>query len=946
VKGIIETDRKPDRIFCITSRFAKAKTRADLEQELLTQYGVPVTVLDRVWIVEQIIDHDRGDIAFHYLGVGQEKSDPFRLGPNDYSRAQQLADIEASLQDSEKFKGMERQRVTEALVAAKLSRGLERPRTETDGRFDRAVRLAEQEGDSRQQLLARYERIWTAFWWYDDLDFVLEAYDHFEEQTLDSSHIRNVELLINLLQLLFNSVIHQPAVRAKCKLDERAEKVKSVLEAMADEVDRPNHRLEARMALLQLRLNFALVNRDREQLPAIWTGYSDIIDEVAGLGEFPAERLATMVELAGNVAGNETEYNALVEKLAEFVGQRESEGQGGVILLTRTEQLDIEDSSLEIIRLAGRATHRLTKKEYSLELVRALQLLAVGYRSAGLLWAARASCIFVAATLIIEAEEDSQLPVTLVPTMKIWAWISLELGHLPDLLLAIQMLNALRSTLPLTEESKQKATDDLQELDVALGSVLLNMPDTDLEKLEYLPDLLEALGLVSARLALLYVLGHQDRLREEGSIPGEETDEAVANFMALLASQPVAEQAADRLVLNEPPQTLTTVLMGMRVEVTVTSGSTEAFLVAEATIGALEAFFATALDHDIMPHVERFPINVSTDSEISKPTFALDLQKGTGTLRWPAGLAPYSFSNQAALRDLLMDVVAKVLSHNFMINNAEQTIEALFKDDGVQERMGTIAVVGNSYHRFSGRDLSRLEDWQDRMETRFERRARPVIEHIELDEKVPSKTEPVKPREVKFGRPPTPDSHRKLTVRSVIDVHAWDAAHWRGTGYFWYEGYPPFMALLFENEDAARQIFTRWRERFGERDENSEIRVAIIREHDPANSHHYIVQIASTPPSLEDMESGNTLLMASRCNAMTPDDDLNLSRFLDVHAHFGCYYLVPGVMRDNGEPDFFNDLAILKRDLSIKKASEVEPMDSEAIALRAIERQNAEELET
>src|SRR6266478_495952 len=77
----------------------------------------------------------------------------------------QLTDIERSIDDPEAFRGMERQRVTEALIAAKLSRNLERPRTETDGRFLRAIRLAEADGSYRQKLEAKYEQIWTAFWW-------------------------------------------------------------------------------------------------------------------------------------------------------------------------------------------------------------------------------------------------------------------------------------------------------------------------------------------------------------------------------------------------------------------------------------------------------------------------------------------------------------------------------------------------------------------------------------------------------------------------------------------------------------------------------------------------------------------------------------------------------------------------------------------------------------
>jgi len=67
---------------------------------------------------------------------------------------------------------MKRQRVTEALIAAKLSRNTECPRTETDGRFLRAIRLADADGTYRQKLEAKYGHIWTAFWWFDDFQFL------------------------------------------------------------------------------------------------------------------------------------------------------------------------------------------------------------------------------------------------------------------------------------------------------------------------------------------------------------------------------------------------------------------------------------------------------------------------------------------------------------------------------------------------------------------------------------------------------------------------------------------------------------------------------------------------------------------------------------------------------------------------------------------------------
>jgi hypothetical protein len=193
VKGLVGTGRKYDRITFVTSRSAAAKARARLEDELTKKYRIPLTIHDRSWIVKEVIEGDRKDLAFDYLHVGQEVLDPLRQGPGDYSRTRQLADIERSLGDPTSFRGMERQRVTEALLAAKLSRSLERPRTETDGRFARAIRLAEADGSPYQKLETQYEALWTAFWWFDDVKSVNQSYSAFEQMVIGSTDARDYE---------------------------------------------------------------------------------------------------------------------------------------------------------------------------------------------------------------------------------------------------------------------------------------------------------------------------------------------------------------------------------------------------------------------------------------------------------------------------------------------------------------------------------------------------------------------------------------------------------------------------------------------------------------------------------------------------------------------------------------------------------------------------------
>ncbi len=161
VKGLIETGRAYNRIIFVTSRFAKAKDRAALEDELSKEAGIPVTIHDRTWIVSEIIGKGRKDLAFNYLGVGTEVSDASKLGPTDYSRQQQLDEIESALDNPNGHQEIEQHRVVDALLAAKLARGLEQPRVNIDGRFERAVRLADKYGTLHQRIEARYEHVWT-----------------------------------------------------------------------------------------------------------------------------------------------------------------------------------------------------------------------------------------------------------------------------------------------------------------------------------------------------------------------------------------------------------------------------------------------------------------------------------------------------------------------------------------------------------------------------------------------------------------------------------------------------------------------------------------------------------------------------------------------------------------------------------------------------------------
>jgi hypothetical protein len=667
VKGIIGTDRDYKRIVCVTSRFARDKDRANLEDELSKEYGVPVTIQDRSWIVKEIIENERKDLAYNYLNVGEEKNDPLRLGPKDYSRTRQLEDIEHSLDDPEEYQGIERQRVTETLIAAKLSRHLERPRPETDGRFLRAIRLADKDGTYRQKLETRYEHIWTAYWWFDDFQFLNESYTAFETLALQSDSASELEFSCNLLQLLSNSVIHGHISSDECKLDERTATLKQALEQITDEKDRPNNSLEAQISLLIIQVNQCIINKKNEELVDIWNEFFVILEKAIGLGEFNADRMVSMIEVFGRIAGNDPAYNNLIEKTAEFIAKRKSEAEGALTLLRRAQQLDLSDNKFDMIRFLGKAVAGLSKREYSEYLIDALVRLTYAYRSAGMLWAARGTCIFLAGALVIKGEEESELPISIVPTMKQLAWLALELRHLPDFLYSIQLLNGAVTVLPLSEDSKLKVKEDIFELDAALGCLLLNLEENDLRKLGKLPDILAALGLFTARAALLYQLGYTDILRSDGSFPESESDEELARCFSSLANQPAAQELRGSIILNtEDPQTLSTKIIGMTVEVNI-EGNLQSILIAEAVLGSLEAFFSTAIEHRIVPHTEKLSINLLENDDAQNPSFKLDPMEMTGTLLWPSALSLITFEHQLDIQKILTDISSHIIAKSCFI---------------------------------------------------------------------------------------------------------------------------------------------------------------------------------------------------------------------------------------------------------------------------------------
>lgn len=919
IEGIAGTGRPYTKVFVVTSRYGRSKDVAKIQDELSEKFGFRVDILDRSWIIDRVLNQGHQDLAVDYLSVGK-RNEKARVGPADFARSQQLEDLEKAIQDPSAYEGVEAQRATDALLAATLSKELERPRFETDGRLDRAIRLADQSGSLSQRIEARYQRLWTGFYWFDDFDLLDQEFEAFAELALGSPAARHAERVANLLQCLISAVAQGYRSAEQVRLSERRAALVARLEFLAGQKDRPNNALEARTTSLMLEITSLAFDR-RDEIAPFWQEADAILEAASGLAEYDAERLSQLIEQVGPLAGNDPDYGALVDKLADFMGKRVGEGESGRILLRRASRLDANADRLERIRLLGRATHQLTKREYAEELIEASYMLAVAYQGIGMLWAARAAALFAVASIIADSEHDTHPSVSLVPAFMLLAWIDIELRLLPETLDAIRMINGCRKMLPLDDASKTRVDDRLKQMDGVLASQFLNSSAEELEAMAALPSVLEQLGLPMCCGALLYVLGYVERLGERQ--PEEEPEGGLEETFARVANQPAGDLRG-RPLLTGPsdPHSIETRVIGMRVVVHV-PGSDSSILAAQTLLAVIDTLFATIIGLRIGAFVERFDIDLAESTDVTAPSVDFDQKRMRAKLHWPTGSTPADHLGENGTHSQFLLLSTLMLVATSTADGQKISLEKLFRQESLLERVSAAVASSNSRIRAMNSQVSRLAEWDALAFERFPPKPeRPVIVRVPESD----------PEEAKVSERYATGDHRSVAVRSILDIPQWERAGWIGV-MLGLEHDLPIVGLHFEDREAGREIFERWRERFGARDAEGAIHVAILRELPGRPPSHYAVLLM---PGGEP-EEGTLMSMPSRLKLLEPAVDTHLRFFLDNYPAGGSFVLVPTYVKESGEPDLMMDLAILKHDLSIRRIADIGESDIEVIGVRLLE---------
>ncbi|WXF86640.1 hypothetical protein WDV92_21070 [Pseudomonas syringae pv. atrofaciens] len=876
VESIMSTGRGYVQIFCVTSRFIKNSSRAELQDELSEKYGVKVTILDRTWLLDKTLQPKNQQLAIDHLGLTGSIESRIQIGPFDADKQIQLTEIERQIEQIEDPGRLTLSQVDLYTKQAIIYKELEHDAVAVEHQFNIAVRTAKKFGTQRQHFDALYQLAWAAYWWLENAELFEET---FEKALGVARETDNVEVWEKLVTL-FNLVVTTNR-DGKCTLDVDSIEaiIREKLNSIANNAEMISGALQAKTSLALLDL---LVAEDEVQANNTFRSLSEIADSAHKLIGYPMARLVNLLEALDVAFGDLKAYEDLMDKLIDDAGERENSRIKADKYLRRGALSSDKKDYYRAIKCFGLSLYGLYSSESKAEVLAALYMLSHAYDKQGLLWAARGAALMAAYVVTSDALKEQRNSAKQAAIYQRLMWIEGQLGRVSQSLTWYHLAQLVSQTV----DEKLWTEDQKMNYEVLIGQLFLNANFSDVERIAWLPDKLNQLDLGLSADALLLCLGHEDKAGPEG----EPIDLHLMNmWRSIDMGAPVAPLD---LYLNRWT-TISSYILGCKVSVSFPIKS-PCIELAQQLLAVLESFCAPMMADHATATVPAVNIDISLEDE---GDFILQHSFDTAAQVTSAEIlcSPFSITSLTdEQRDTIRQFYSEFCLHFVSIICPHinwSKIEEMLRDDKALER----AVVFNcnigldSY--FMGRNaVPGIDSHKDAVFKFYKptRRVTWIVHHNVEPMNWPSKSD------VSEERPKHPFQfstmkHRELQVVSLIQESLWNQAGWRGLGFQTYEIEIPVMIFVFENATIGYKIFENIAKTIGEKDSNNALRIALIRGISRQNPAHYRVAVTSNLKRFGDGAS-KVQTALSRLHTMTPSSSENIDRFLkDYEVRKKCH---------------------------------------------------------
>ncbi len=923
IKKIVETKRTYTRVYFMSNQLISSKKKKDAQDDFGREFDIEVFILDGEWIIEHIYNNNIIDVAVDSLNLSSAyKNKEKRLGSNDSFRLKELEKLEQDIVSPDRYFEFDFQLVEDALETAILSRMLEKPREEIEGKFDRAFRFCKKINNTKQWLRIYYQRAWTYLNWYDDYSLFVEDYKNLKKYISNNSDISDIELYFNLFNLLNALSVNPVCNLADYEIDIEKERIeiKNSLTGFENNKQKPNSALIAKTYRVILELSHCILKREDHAI--YFRELSDVILQSSSSIDFPFESTKQIIEELGSIFPNDAEYDSLIDNVAEVSEKRYSELASGGIFLRRGGQKLQAKCYKESIIYFGKSVMKLAKEESQDGMCLVLLGLGMAYRELGLIWASN-NCYVSACSLSFRSiSESGNLNKRIFQSLEEIIKNELFIGRLPSLFAWYEMYSILKNSRDIVRNNKEDIPFDVLT-DGCLSVRILNTSEANIKETQYLPNLLEKLTLYSANNAILYKLGYIDELLNDFNDINNEQE--LDSFFNIAANQPFVDQMLYQTIfMSEDKLHLSTSIVGCEFLIKFAK-DVEILLIAETVLALLEGFFATAMS-ELLAHAETVTINLLN----SKDGCDMNYSYNELAAEYNISISTYDFTKEkrSSTSGSVVNLIIDIITRKFIAKDIELYVKNIFQKEEVLERLYLIFEHINFSTNLLG-DAPKLifSDWVSYLKPTeyISKRKTPI--HFNLDaEKI---------NEICQENDMNKVRHDEIKTHSVIDVPQWDKANWKGFGFLFHPQNGLGIILAYENADDGEKIFDRWINAYGEEDKLDSIKITIIRGVNKSHPHRYRVHISANIDTNNSHQSNKLFVVSSRIHEMNASSPQNLNNLIGLFNATKKYRLYPAKINlDGGGIDPIFSKSILKTTLIIREAWEIGENDLDRVVIK------------
>jgi hypothetical protein len=920
IAKIVGTGRGYSRIYFMTNQRPSSKQKKELQDALEAQWKISVVVLDGEWLLETIYHHDNIELAVDALNL----SDSFKkrkgtVGSNDSDRIKRLEEIENNIQNPNRYFEYDFQIVEDALEAAILSRMLEKPRQEVEGKFDRALRFCKKVNNKRQWIRVWYQKAWTLLNWYDDYSEFIEAFCQFKTYFQDEDvTISEVEFYVNLMNLLrtihVNKFVDLSAFSINYKNEEK--ELLNHLNSFVGATDKPSAALMAQT----YRSLFLIVDcfAKGEDCSSHLRDLVAQLERSHGHIEYSFEDFEQSIRRIGVLFPNHPDYDRLIDTMADVAQKRHSSIAAGELFLHRGGQKLGANFTKESIVYFGRAVLKLANEESRHGMCLALRGLAQAYRELDLLWASN-NCYITACSLHFRKWFESGIvDRRAFSCVRELLKNELFLGRVPNFLLWHELYAILRPHIDIEDKDEYGVSEDVRN-DICFAIRLLHTQLS--QSFCHLPSVLGTENLTISQDASYYKLGYTDLLLTENNGIEATNEDELNHYYSKIADQPFVEQMRySTNFCDDDTISFSAKIIGCFFIVNMHKNK-ELMIAGEALLAFFEAFFATSI-FKVFPVTTTITLQLFHDAEEQSFSFT---PGENATYKVSLNRFAFNAEQHKLVWHKFLELLSHIMATQFLFQDYQDYLTHLFKNEEVRERLALIL----EHRKFSTNVLGvdpklTLKDWIRTEQPSYQINRQEDVRFELPKQPASTATQTLDTEQL---------THSKIKIVSMINIQLWDKAKWQAFGAAVFENHLG-VVLGFENGEQGKQIFDEWIARFGYVDSEEVIRISLIRGINKNHPFWYRVHI-SEKQTPEDMSPGFFYFTTSRFHEMNASTPSNLQLTLNGYEQYQKFTLYPAKVVGQASIEPYLDKGIQKQELIVRWAWEVGDNDIDSMAIKA-----------